>query len=192
LAVDASFSFMGITILSALSCKKRGTLVIKKTYGVIKLMFKRFKLFIFSCLFSLCVNVQAEEHPAEPVIQQLAGKGDAQAQARLGAMYILGSGVEKDEQKAAEWLLKSATQGNVDAQLIIAAMYDRGMGVKSDVKMATKWYEKAAAQGNSASMAILGKNDVAKGGIAFSYQGMRLSASKQIPTEYAKRILLTK
>jgi TPR repeat protein len=58
--------------------------------------------------------------------------------------------------------------------------------------MATNWYEKAAAQGNSASMAILGKNDVAKGGIAFSYQAMRLSAAKQIPAEYAKRILLTK
>ncbi len=155
-------------------------------------MFKLFKLFIFSCLFSLCVNVQAAELSAEPDIQKLAGEGDAKAQARLGAMYLLGSGVEKNEQKAAEWFLKSANHGNVDAQLIIAAMHDRGMGVKSDVKMAIKWYEKAAAQGNSASMAILGKNDVAKGGVAFSYQGMRLSASKQIPTEYAKRILLTK
>ena len=58
--------------------------------------------------------------------------------------------------------------------------------------MATEWYEKAAAQGNTTSMAILGKNDVAKGGVAFSYQGMRLSAAKQIPTEYAKRILLMK
>ena len=155
-------------------------------------MFKFFKLFIFSCLISLCVNVHAEEQSPEQVIQQLAGKGDAKAQARLGAMYLLGSGVEKDEQKAAEWLLKSANQGNVEAQVIIAAMYDRGMGVKSDVKTATKWYEKAAAQGNSTSMAILGKNDVAKGSVAFSYQGMRLNASKQIPTEYAKRILLTK
>jgi uncharacterized protein len=155
-------------------------------------MLKLFTLFIFSCLFLLCVNVHAEEQSPEAVIQQLARNGDAKAQARLGAMYILGSGVEKDEQKAAEWLLKSANQGNVDAQVIIAAMYDRGMGVKSDVKMATKWYEKAAAQGNSTSMAILGKNDIAKGSVAFSYQGMRLSASKQIPTEYAKRILLTK
>ncbi len=58
--------------------------------------------------------------------------------------------------------------------------------------MATQWYGKPATQGHSASMAILGKNDVAKGGIAFSYQAMRLNAAKQIPTEYAKRILLTK
>ena len=107
-------------------------------------------------------------------------------------MYLLGNSVEKDEQKAAEWMLKAANQGHIEAEVIVAAMYDRGLGVKNDVKMATQWYEKAAAQGNATSMAILGKNEVAKGGVAFSYQGMRLSAAKQIPTEYAKRILLTK
>jgi uncharacterized protein len=155
-------------------------------------MFKLIRSFIFSCLFLLSVSVQAEEPSALALIQQSAGQGDARAQAKLGAMYLLGSGVEKDEQQAVEWMLKSANQGNIEAQVIIAAMYDRGLGVKNDVKMATQWYEKAAAQGNSASKAILGKNDIAKGGIAFSYQAMRLSAAKQIPTEYAKRILLTK
>lgn len=155
-------------------------------------MFKLLRLFIFSCLLSLCVSAQAQEPSEQSVIQQSAEQGDAKAQAKLGAMYLLGSGVEKDEQQAAEWILKAANQGHVEAQVIIAAMYDRGMGVKNDVKMATKWYEKAAAQGNSASMAILGKNDVARGSVAFSYQAMRLSAAKQIPTEYARKILLTK
>ena len=155
-------------------------------------MFKLLRLFIFSCLVSLCAAAQAEEPSALAAIEQSAGQGDAKAQARLGAMYLLGSGVDKDEQKAAEWMLKAANQGHIEAEVIVAAMYDRGLGVKNDVKMATKWYEKAAAQGNSTSMAILGKNDVAKGSVAYSYQAMRLSAAKQIPTEYAKRILLTK
>ena len=155
-------------------------------------MFKLLRLFIFSCLCLLGVSAHAEETSPRGVLQQSAEQGNAKAQARLGAMYLLGSGVEKDEQKAAGWMLKSANQGDIEAQVIIAAMYDRGLGVKNDVKMATQWYEKAAAQGNSTSMAILGKNDVAKGGVAFSYQAMRLSAAKQIPTEYAKRILLTK
>ena len=155
-------------------------------------MFKLLILFMFSCLLSLSVNAQAEEPSALALIEQSAEQGDAKAQARLGAMYLLGSGVEKDEQKAAEWMLKAANQGHMEAEMIVAAMYDRGLGVKNDVKMATQWYEKAAAQGNTTAMAILGKNDVAKGGVAFSYQGMRLSAAKQIPTEYAKRILLTK
>jgi len=64
--------------------------------------------------------------------------------------------------------------------------------LKNDVKMATQWYEKAAAQGHTPSLAILGRNPVAKGGVAFNYQAMRLNAAKQIPTEYAKKILLTK
>ena len=151
-------------------------------------MFKLIRLFMFSVLLSLSMNTPAEES----VIQQSAEQGDAKAQAKLGAMYLLGNGVEKDEHLAAEWMLKAANQGHIEAQVVMAAMYDRGLGVKNDVKMATQWYEKAAAQGHSASRAILGKNDVAKGGVAFSYQAMRLSAAKQIPTEYAKRILLTK
>jgi TPR repeat protein len=155
-------------------------------------MIKLIRLFIFTCLFSLCVYAQAEEPSAQAFIQQSAEQGDAKAQARLGAMYLLGRGVEKDEQQAFEWMLKAANQGHIEAEVVVAAMYDRGLGVKNDVKMATKWYEKAAAKGNSASMAILGKNDVAKGSVAYSYQAMRLSAAKQIPTEYAKRILLTK
>jgi len=36
----------------------------------------------------------------------------------------------------------------------------------------------------------LGRNDTAKGGIKFSYQGMRLNAARAIPREYAKRILM--
>ncbi len=155
-------------------------------------MVKFIRLFVYSCLLLLCVSAYADEPSAQVIIEQSAEQGDAKAQAKLGAMYLLGSGVEKDEQKAAEWMLKAANQGNIEAEVIVAAMYDRGLGVKNDVKTATKWYEKAAAQGNSTSMAILGKNDVAKGSVAYSYQAMRLSAAKQIPTEYAKRILLTK
>lgn len=147
---------------------------------------------MFAVLFSQCMVTYAEESEEQLVIQQSAEQGDAKAQAKLGAMYLLGNGVEKDEQQAAHWMLKAANQGHVEAQVIVAAMYDRGLGVKNDVKMATQWYEKAAAQGHTASRAILGKNDVAKGGVAFSYQAMRLSAAKQIPTEYSKRILLTK
>ncbi len=171
---------------------KNGQFQLHKIDGI-TVMFKFLRLFIFSCLLSLCLSVQAEELSVDAaVIRQPAERGDVKAQARLGAMYLLGSGVEKDEEQAAKWMLKAANQGDIDAQVIVAAMFDRGLGVKNDVKMATQWYEKAAAQGHSASRAILGKNDVAKGGVAFSYQAMRLSAAKQIPTEYAKRILLTK
>lgn len=151
-------------------------------------MYKLLKLLTLSFMLALAANVQAEQ----PAVQQTAEQGDAKAQAKLGAMYLLGNGMEKNDEKAAEWLLKAAKQGYLEAQVIIAAMYDSGLGVKNDVKQATGWYEKAAAQGHTPSLALLGKNPTAKGGVAFNYQAMRLSASKQIPTEYAKKILLSK
>lgn len=152
-----------------------------------------FKLFILAFLLSVCPFVQAEPQSSQDDIRQSALQGNAEAQAKLGAMYLLGrNGVELDEQKAADWLLKSANQGFIEAEVIMAALYDRGMGVKNDVKMATAWYEKAAAQGHGPSLAILGKNAAAKGAVAFNYQAMRLGASKQIPTEYANKLLLSK
>lgn len=152
-----------------------------------------FKLSVLAFLLSFCLNVQARQPLSQDDVRQSAMQGDAEAQAKLGAMYLLGrNGVEVDEQKAAEWMLKAANQGFIEAEVIMAALYDRGMGVKNDVKMATAWYEKAAVQGHGPSLAILGKNAAAKGAVAFNYQAMRLSASKQIPAEYANKILLTK
>ena len=152
-----------------------------------------FKLFVLAFLLLLGPGVQAEQQSLQDDVRQAAMQGHAIAQAKLGAMYLLGrNGVEIDEKKAAEWMLKSANQGFIEAEVVMAALYDRGIGVKNDVKMATAWYEKAAAQGHGPSLAILGKNAAAKGAIAFNYQAMRLMASKQIPKEYANRILLTK
>ncbi|MGR9013209.1 MAG: tetratricopeptide repeat protein [Gammaproteobacteria bacterium] len=152
-----------------------------------------FRLCVLAFLLALGSGVQAEQQAPQDDVRQAAMHGNAKAQAKLGAMYLLGrDGVEIDEKKAAEWLLKSANQGFIEAEVVMAALYDRGIGVKNDVKMATAWYEKAAAQGHGPSLAILGKNAAAKGAIAFNYQAMRLTASKQIPREYANRILLTK
>jgi TPR repeat protein len=151
-------------------------------------------LLIFS--LALVNNVYANESntsTSENTIMQLAEQGNSLAQAKLGAMYLLGKeGKEQDDKKAAEWMLKAANQGFLEAQVIVAAMYDRGMGMEMDVHKATAWYEKAAAQGHKPSLAILGRNEIAKGGIAFDYKRIRLGAAKQIPAEYAKQILRKK
>lgn len=126
-------------------------------------------------------------------IRQAAEQGNALAQAKLASRLLLGrDGEQKDEQQAAHWMEKAANQGLVDAQVALAAMYDRGLGVTSDRDKATQWYEKAAAQGHGTSLAILGKNDAAKGSVQFNYQAMRLSASRSIPGEYAKKFLTTR
>jgi TPR repeat protein len=151
-------------------------------------------LLIFS--LALVNDVYANESntsTSENTIMQLAEQGNSLAQAKLGAMYLLGKeGKEQDDKKAAEWMLKAANQGFLEAQVIVAAMYDRGMGMGMDVHKATAWYEKAAAQGHKPSLAILGRNEIAKGGIAFDYKRIRLGAAKQIPAEYAKQILRKK
>ena len=151
---------------------------------------KILKILIMTCLltfsFSSIADIVTET-------MQQAEQGNALAQAQIGAMYQLGrNGVEKDAQQSAEWMLKAANQGLVEAQVFMAALYDRGLGVKHSVKVATQWYEKAAAQKQGTALAILGRNDVAKGGIAFNYKTMRLRASKQIPVEYSKRFLRQK
>ena len=151
-------------------------------------------LLIFSLV--LVNDVYANESntsTSENTIMQLAEQGNSLAQAKIGAMYLLGKeGKEQDDKKAAEWMLKAANQGFLEAQVIVAAMYDRGIGMEMDVHKATAWYEKAAAQGHKPSLAILGRNEIAKGGIAFDYKRIRLGAAKQIPAEYAKQILRKK
>lgn len=125
-------------------------------------------------------------------VQEQAEHGEAKAQAQLASLYLLGrDGVTKDETQAAHWLEKAANQGLVDAQVMMGALYDRGMGVTADREKATKWYEKAAAQGHGTSKAILGKNDTAKGSVQFDYQAMRLNAARSIPSEYAKKFLIS-
>jgi len=145
---------------------------------------------ILSCFMMLSMNSLANTLSE---IQQKAEQGDALAQAQMGAMYQLGrNGVEKNAQESARWMLKSAEQGLVEAEVFMAALYDRGLGVKQNVNTATQWYEKAAAQKHGTALAILGRNDAAKGSVAFNYKNMRIMASKQIPVEYSKRFLRQK
>jgi GH18 family chitinase len=126
-------------------------------------------------------------------IKTAAEQGNPQAQAKLASLYVLGrEGLEKDEKLAFEWMEKAANQGLVDAQVVMGAFYDRGIGVVSDRDKATQWYEKAAAKGHSTSLAILGRNDAAQGSVQFNYQAMRFSAARSIPTEYAKKFLISK
>ncbi len=145
----------------------------------------KFLLISYCLSFSIVAVAQTAEE-----IQQLAKQGHALGQAKLASLYILGkNGVEPDKKLAAKWMKKSAKQGLVEAQAAIAAMYDIGYGIKGNREQSTQWYEKAAAQKHGTSMAILGKNPAAKGSVQFSYQSMRLNASKSIPREYAKRFL---
>lgn len=154
-------------------------------------MIKIIKLIVCVFVLSGMAVTYAEEVTQKASLQDSAEQGNALAQAQLGALFLLGrEGYEVNVQEAAAWMLKAAEHGLLEAEVVVAAMYDRGLGMPQDVKKATQWYEKAAAKGHGASLAILGKNEAAKGSVAFNYQAVRLRAAAQIPNEYAKKILL--
>ena len=81
------------------------------------------------------------------IFEDLAKKGDIDAQYNLGVMYREGGGVRQDHKKAIEWTEKAANQGDVDAQYNLGIMYDNGEGVKQDKKIAKEWFGKACDGG---------------------------------------------
>ena len=92
------------------------------------------------------------------LLKPLAEKGDARAQADVGAMYLTGKGVAANPKEALKWLRLAADHGNASAQFNLGTMYLEGQVVMRDYKEAMKWnllaagHGLAAAQVNIASM----------------------------------------
>jgi TPR repeat protein len=102
------------------------------------------------------VSAAQGQAPAPEVPHKAAAQGDAGAQAILGAMYVIGHGVERDYEKAVSWLRKAAAQGSKEGQTGLAALYAQGLGVEPDFAEALRWYRKAADQGYSVAQRDLG------------------------------------
>ncbi|RBQ31223.1 hypothetical protein CRU92_08610 [Arcobacter sp. FW59] len=95
----------------------------------------------------LIAYIRYDYKSALPIFEELASKGNAEAQFYLGNMYSNGYGVKQDYKKAFEWYKKSANQGELDAQNDLGIMYANGQGVKQDKKIAKKWFGKACDGG---------------------------------------------
>lgn len=80
------------------------------------------------------------------IYKELADKGFAEAQYRLGKCYRLSIGVAKNPIKELYWFKRAAEQGHVDAQFRLAKLYEKSF--TPDYKKAFKWYKKAAEQGD--------------------------------------------
>lgn len=94
---------------------------------------------------------------ALPAFQQLALKGNADAQYYLGTLFDNGLAVNKDERQAAEWYLKAADQNHVVAQYNLGVSYARGQGILQNYQEAVHWYLQAAQQGYTAAQNNLGE-----------------------------------
>ena len=77
----------------------------------------------------------------------LAEQGDIKAQANLGFMYDIGSGVLKDETEAVKWYRLAAKQGYAQAQCNLGTMYEFGRGVLTDMTSAHMWYNISSSNG---------------------------------------------
>ena len=82
-----------------------------------------------------------------------AEQGHAEAQESLGALYLVGVGVQKDYVEAAAWFRKAAEQGHAGAALLLGERYDLGEGVPHDAVEAVTWYRPRRRAGRLLSAA---------------------------------------
>jgi hypothetical protein len=106
----------------------------------------------------------------------LAEEGNAEAQTRLGALYVNGQGVEQDLDKGLSWIMKAATQGYETARKIAfklcldlvnqgdtTVMYNlgnmclNGWGGEYDTNVCLGWLENAGKIGHEKSSEMLAK-----------------------------------
>ena len=88
-----------------------------------------------------------DEATAWRLLQPLAERGDAGAQALVGNMYARALGVTYDGAEAVRWWRRAAEQGDTSAEEELATAYFFGDGVQLDHSEAAKWFRKAAQQG---------------------------------------------
>ena len=100
-------------------------------------------------------NIAMSEEEVD-LARSLAEKGDAQAQANLGAMYCDGVGVPENNFEAVQWYRKATDQGHALAQFSLGYMYDKGRGVPQDYAEAVKCYRMAAEQGDADAPLMMG------------------------------------
>lgn len=82
---------------------------------------------------------------AATLFLDLAARGNAVAQARLGFMYAHGRGVPQNHYVAALWYRCAAGQGYPPAAYMLGLQYDKGQGVPQDFVLANTWLNLAVA-----------------------------------------------
>ena len=86
------------------------------------------------------------------LLEQIAEKGYAPAQNKLGFLYSQGHYVQKDPVLAIQWYEKAATAGFTISQYNVAEMYRMGIGTNKDERVAFTWYRQAALNGYPLAM----------------------------------------
>ena len=83
------------------------------------------------------------------MIPQAAQQNNAEAQNKLGILYLKGQGLAQDDVQASTWFSKAAELGDADAQANLAALYQAARGVPRDLIQSYKWYELSQQAGGT-------------------------------------------
>lgn len=89
-------------------------------------------------------------------LSQAADQGDAEAQFKIGNMYVGRQALPEDYAEAAKWYRKAAEQRHAKAQSQLGLMYVIGQGVPQDYAEAVQWCRKSADQGVATAQSQLG------------------------------------
>ena len=103
------------------------------------------------------INIRIQRREEESRIdEELAARGDAQAQFRLAHNFERGNGLPQNYHRAHDLYTLAARQGHALAQHNLGRMLENGFGALQDYIQAKHWYELAARQGNSYAQYSLG------------------------------------
>jgi TPR repeat protein len=92
----------------------------------------------------LRVLLAGDPAKAAPWITSAARYGLAEAQVRLGQMFLDGVGVMRDEAVALKWFLCAARKGSREAMNMAGRCYENGWGIEEDLAGAAGWYRSSA------------------------------------------------
>jgi uncharacterized protein len=90
------------------------------------------------------------------LFRPLAEKGNSDAQAMLGMMYLKGEGTTRSYPDAMKWLLLASSQGNTGAFNNLGAMHFNGDGVTKNYPEAARLFRQSAIKGDKYGQTSLG------------------------------------
>ncbi len=109
--------------------------------------------------------------------QESAEDGEADAQYKLGLLYLTGNGALQDFDEAAKWLKRAAEQGYALAQYELGLIYRTGYGFAIDHVQSYVWLNLAAAAG--IQQAVTARDEVMR-----SLSSKQLAQAQKISREW--------
>jgi hypothetical protein len=129
-------------------------------------------------------------------IKDLAEKGDAEAELKMGLRHASIAWGVKDDRIAAQWFERAARKDQVEAQYRYGLALLEGQGIVQDYKTAFYWLEKAAQRGHALAQSTIG--EMYHSGIAIksdserAYLWFNLAAAQGVESAASARDLVVK